>query len=191
MFFYWVVKKKNRHAVISYGQVPEVEVVATDSILTVQQGVLYAQAKPFSGFVVEKYNNGKPASKSGYLDGKLEGKQQKWYADGAIMEVRFYKDNRKTGSHRGWWPNGRPKFEYIIQDDIPQGEHHEWYDNGQMYALATYNATGQPEGKQQMWYITGQIKANYIIKDGRRFGFLGAKGCMGENEKKQTGFENL
>jgi MORN repeat variant len=175
----------------AFGAIPPITIAATDSSLTMQQGILYVAAKPFSGYVTEQYQSGKLASKSGYLAGKLEGKQEKWYDDGRKMEVRYYKENRKTGTHQGWWPNGQQKFEYIIENDIPIGVHREWHDNGQLYSLATYNATGQPEGKQQMWYATGQIKANYIIKDGRRFGFLGAKGCMGENEKKQTGFQNL
>lgn len=166
---------------------PNVEVLASDSSLIMQQGVLHYHAKPFSGFVLEKYNNGQLATKNVYLEGLLEGKQEKWYPDGSKMEVRFYKKNRKTGKHNGWWENHQMKFEYFIKDDVPIATHREWYPNGQLYWLANFDSEGQPEGTQQMWFQTGQVKSNYVIKNGRRFGFLGAKGCMGEREKKQSG----
>ena len=49
--------------------------------------------------------------------------------------------------------------------------------------------TVQPEGLQQLYFASVKIKANYVIKNGRRYGLLGAKGCMGENEKRETSFE--
>lgn len=170
-----------------FGAIPVVEIPTSDSTLTLTNDLLYQNKQLFSGYVVEKYENHRTATRKGYLHGKLEGKQEKWYPDGTKMEVRYYKDNRKTGKHLGWWPDGQQKFEYLIQDDIPIGQHREWHPNGQLYSLATYNNQGQPDGPQKMWYNTGQIKANYFIKNGRNYGFIGAKGCMGEGEKKQTG----
>lgn len=170
-------------------KIPEKIVVLADTNLSERQGILSYAQKPFSGFVFDKYPYEKLASKNGYLIGKLEGKQEKWYPDGSKMEIRFYHDNRKVGKHTGWWENGQMKFEYFIENDIPIKTHREWYPNGQLFSLSNYNQPGQPEGEQKMWFETGQIKANYIIKDGRRFGFLGAKGCMGEGEKKATGLK--
>ncbi len=168
-------------------EIPDRIVVLADTNLSERQGVLFYEQKPYSGYVVEKYPNEKLASRNGYLNGKLEGKQEKWYADGSKMEVRFYKENRKSGEHHGWWENGQMKFEYFIENDIPIKTHQEWYQNGQLYSLSNYNQEGQPEGEQKMWFENRQVKSNYVIKDGRRFGFLGAKGCMGEGEKKATG----
>jgi antitoxin component YwqK of YwqJK toxin-antitoxin module len=158
-----------------------------DSSISNRQGVLFYHEKPFTGIVIDKYPNNQLIMMNVFLNGLLEGKQEKWYSDGSKMEVRFYKENRKSGEHHGWWENGQMKFEYFIENDIPIKTHREWYQNGQLYSLSNYNQEGQPEGEQKMWYETGQIKSNYVIKDGRRFGFLGAKGCMGEGEKKVTG----
>ncbi len=158
-----------------------------DSSISNRQGVLFYQEKPFTGIVIDKYPNNHLAMKNNYLNGMLEGKQEKWYPDGSKMEVRFYQENRKSGEHRGWWENGQMKYEYFIENDIPIKTHREWYKNEQLYSLSNYNQEGQPEGEQKMWFENGQIKSNYVIKDGRRFGFLGAKGCMGEGEKKATG----
>ena len=168
-------------------EIPDRVIVLADTNLSERQGILFYAQQPFIGFIIENYPNKRLASKNGYSKGKLEGKQEKWYADGTKMEIRFYHLNRKVGKHTGWWENKQMKFEYFIENDAPIKTHREWYPNGQLYALSNYNKDGQPEGIQQMWFETGQIKANYIIKAGRRFGFLGAKGCMGEGEKKQTG----
>ncbi|MCU0340218.1 MAG: hypothetical protein MUE30_10045 [Spirosomaceae bacterium] len=172
---------------IEYGQIPNVQVASTDTTLLFQNDVLYQKGQLFSGVVLEKYANGQVAARMSYLNGKLENQQQKWYPDGTKMEIRYYKDNRKMGQHQGWWPDGRQKFVYFIENDIPVGEHREWHSNGQLYSLATYNDEGQPEGPQKMWYNTGQIKSNFVIKDGRKYGFLGAKGCMGEGERGKVG----
>ena len=78
------------------------------------------------------------------------------------------------------YKNGFKRFEYLVEKDIPVGIHQEWYANGQIFSLLTYNDEGQPNGIQKMWFENGKIKANYVVKNGKRFGFLGAKGCVGE-----------
>ena len=168
-------------------KIPDNITAMADTNFGKRQGILYYAQIPFSGFVIESYSSKKLAFKNGYWNGKLEGIQEKWFSDGTKMEIRFYHANQKIGRHTGWWENKKIRFEYFIENDIPIKMHREWYPNGQLYSLSNYNVKGQPEGTQQMWFETGQIKANYVIKDGRRFGFLGAKGCMGEGEKKQTG----
>ena len=44
---------------------------------------------------------------------------------------------------------------------------------------------GKEEGTQKMWFSNGQLKANYIMKDGRRFGILGVKLCRPQNRLKR------
>lgn len=164
--------------------IPKTELLADNKDFGWQQDILLHKNKPYSGYSIEKYPSQELASKNGYVNGKLEGKQEKWFENGAKMEVRFYSNNHKTGKHEGWYNNGQKRFEYLIDNDIPMKTHREWHPNGQLFTKFNFNDEGQPEGSQQMWFPTGQIKANYVIKNGRRFGFFGAKGCMGENERK-------
>jgi antitoxin component YwqK of YwqJK toxin-antitoxin module len=171
--------------------VPTIEIPANDTTLVVKEGILFAQNNPYSGFIIDKYPSGILASKNGYLNGKLEGIQEKWFENGTKKELRWYANNHKIGKHEGWYANGQKRFEYFIENDIPIKIHREWYPGGQLYTLFGYNKEGQPEGTQQMWFENGQIKANYVIKNGRRFGLFGAKGCMGQNEKKQTGLKTI
>src|SRR5439155_11394424 len=39
---------------------------------------------------------------------------------------------------------------------------------------------GHELGQQQMWNPDGTIRSNYVIKDGRRYGLVGAMGCSGK-----------
>lgn len=165
-------------------EIPNRIITSPDVNLSEREGVLYLGSQKYSGYVIQNYPNKKLSSKNGYSNGKLEGKQEKWFENGAKMEVRYYSNNHKIGKHEGWYNNGQKRFEYFIENDVPIKTHREWHPNGQIFTSFNFNKDGQPEGTQQMWFPTGQIKANYVIKNGRRFGFLGAKGCMGENERK-------
>ncbi|MFN8343903.1 MAG: toxin-antitoxin system YwqK family antitoxin [Spirosomataceae bacterium] len=151
-----------------------------------ENGLLWHKNHPFSGYVLRFSASGKRLSKEAYVAGKAESVHEKWDENGRLLEQRGYVNNHKHGIHRGWWPNGNRKFEYHFADDLPIETHSEWYVNGQLFTRFNYDRLGQPEGSQQMWYSTGQIKANYVVKNGRRYGLLGAKGCMGENERART-----
>jgi antitoxin component YwqK of YwqJK toxin-antitoxin module len=104
-----------------------------------------------------------------------------------LSEKRFYRNNQKFGHHIAFWGNGQKRFDYHFVEDMPVGEHKQWYQSGQLFSLCHYNKQGQPAGRQSFWYENGKLKANFEVVEGRRFGLLGAKGCMGENEKLQTG----
>ena len=164
--------------------IPNVEVLFDSAKLIKKNDILHYENQIFDGYITERNFTGKLISKSGYLNGKLEGLQQKWFNDGTKKEVRFYHRNSKVGKHEGWYKNGIKKFEYLIENDIPVGVHREWFSNGKPFSLFTYYKMGQPEGLQKMWFQNGQIRANYIVKNKRRFGLLGAKGCMGMQERK-------
>ena len=96
----------------------------------------------------------------------------------------MYRQGKKIGIHKGYYENGNPKFEY----HFIQGEHHgiakEWYENGQDYKFFHYNM-GYEEGSQKAWWENGVIRANYVVKNGRRYGLIGLKLCMNpENSVK-------
>lgn len=161
----------------------QVEITWDEKLFSQNNDVLLYQQKAFSGTLVKYYSNKKLASKQNFTEGKLEGLTEKWFENGQIQERRFYSQNHKTGKHKAWWENGQKRFEYEFENDAPIKNHKEWYPNGQLFSVNNYDENGQPAGVQQMWFDDGKIKANYEVKNGRRFGLLGAKGCMGNNEK--------
>ena len=93
----------------------------------------------------------------------------------------MYHAGKKIGKHLGFWENGQPQFEFYFED----GEHHgiakEWYQNGQPYRTFHYEH-GYEQGSQKMWWENGIIRANYVIKNGRRYGLIGLKLCMNPND---------
>lgn len=185
MRYFWIISWLIFGCTETKKSVPNIEILFDSVQLTKKNELIYYKNQPLNGYIIEKNIAGILISKSGYFNGELTGKQQEWFDDGKKKEVRFYENNSKVGTHEGWYNNGIKKFEYLIENDIPIGVHREWFENGKPFSVFTYNNTGQPEGLQKMWFENGQVKANYIVKNGRRYGLLGAKGCLGMQERKQ------
>ena len=49
------------------------------------------------------------------------------------------------------------------------------------YREFTY-AAGKEAGPPRMWYPDGSLRASYVVKDGRRYGLMGSKGCVTDHE---------
>jgi antitoxin component YwqK of YwqJK toxin-antitoxin module len=152
---------------------------ADDPALSVLNGIVYYKKQLFSGEVYLLYPGGDTAGISGYAAGKENGWHRKWYSNKSLSEERFYKDGRKEGIHKAWWENGKPKFEYHFENDEHEGELKEWFVDGKPSRLFHYSK-GHEEGNQKMWWDDGRIRANYIVRDGERFGLLGQKLCKNE-----------
>lgn len=163
------------------GRISDNEVVATDPGITKMNGVLYYQDSAFSGELVEFYSHGVYKSRTPYYQGREHGVAESWYPDGTKMEERVWVHGAKDGTHKGWWENGMLRFEYQFKNDVHEGEAKEWFADGTLYRDFHYVA-GQEEGSQMMWNADGSIKANYVIKNGRRYGSMGAKPCGGSDE---------
>ena len=54
-----------------------------------------------------------------------------------------------------------------------------WFADGRPYRVFHF-LRGQEQGEQRMWYADGTPRAAYVVRDGRRYGVLGSKGCTGE-----------
>jgi len=105
--------------------------------------------------VVEYWPNGTPRRESTYLGDVLDGPS------------------------RGWYESGSPQFAYIYRSGVSEGEQRQWYPSGVNYTWFNHRA-GHEIGQQRMWNADGSIRSNYVIKDGKRFGLIGALGCTGK-----------
>ena len=128
--------------------------------------------------VTEHDANGQLVSRVEYRDGKRDGLSEAWYPNGQLAYRRGYAQGRESGEHTGWWPDGRLHFAYHYRDGLIEGEAREWYPNGIQYRDFHYQG-GHEEGNERMWYTDGKLRANYVMRDGRRFGLPGVKGCDG------------
>ena len=102
-----------------------------------------------------------------------------------LAEERQYKQGLKVGRHRGFWRDGSLKFEYNYNDKgMYHGSFKEWYRNGQQLREFNY-IEGKENGAQKMWLMNGNIRANYVVKDGERYGLIGLKKCYTVNAKDE------
>lgn len=106
-----------------------------------------------------------------------------WYANGAQRDERGYKNGLEDGSHLGWWENGKPRLESTYREGKREGRMIEWDESGKIFHLGHYR-DGKEDGLQMMWNPGGSIRANYIVRDNRRYGFMGAVGCTGGDSTK-------
>lgn len=122
-----------------------------------------------------------------YQNGLKHGTEKRWHVNGVQTQERFYTKGVKTGLHKGWWPSGSEKFSYQFND---HGEHHgkliEWYENGDTFQRFNY-VNGKEEGAQKMWKSDGRIRANYVVKDGERYGLIGLKRCYTLEKDRKNG----
>ncbi|MDQ8053783.1 MAG: hypothetical protein REI78_12190 [Pedobacter sp.] len=148
-----------------------------DPGFSVRVDTVYYGKHPFTGVKFSLYANGDTAAISPYYEGLAEGWTRQWHPNRKLALERFYIGGRKEGIHRAWWPNGKPKFRYTFDNDEFNGENREWYENGAPFKVFHY-AQGHEEGSQKMYWINGKVRANYIIKNKRRYGLLGTKNCV-------------
>jgi len=160
-----------------------------DQRLTRTNGVLTLAGAPFTGIVETRTEDGALVERLPFREGRRDGLALAWYPDGAPRWERRFAHGRESGVHRGWYADGQIKFEERFTDGLVQGVAKEWFPDGTPYRAFTY-VDGHEEGLQRMWYVDGEIRANYVVRNGRRFGSLGAKGCTGEDEEARDAVES-
>ena len=130
----------------------------------------------FSGILEERFPEGQIRARTPYRNGVEQGTAYKWHPNGTFREERSYHAGHKHGRHRGWWKDGSPQFLYRFVDGDYDSECIDWHANGQVAETRRYER-GHERGRQRSWSPDGKLLANYVVKDGRRYGRLGAKPC--------------
>ncbi|WP_018344310.1 toxin-antitoxin system YwqK family antitoxin [Cytophaga aurantiaca] len=138
---------------------------------------LYHQNKKYSGYLYALYpSTSDTAALIAYYNGLQSGISKKWYSAKKLMEVRYYCAGQKNGKQISYWENGNKRFEFTAVNDAYEGKMEEWDVNGHLFHLAHF-VNGQEEGEQKLWYDNGKIRANYVVRKGKRYGLLGTKNC--------------
>jgi len=169
-------KEKLTEALIAK-TVPPVYVKAGDSNFVLHQDTVYYAGKYFTGFQFSIYPGGDTAYIKSFFNGVEEGLQKKWYPHHQPEEERFYINGKKEGIHRGWWPDGKPKFYFEALHDEYNGEFKEWYTSG-MLGKQFHYINGQEAGSQRLWWENGTVRANYVIRNGKKYGLIGLTTCI-------------
>lgn len=138
---------------------------------------LWFNNQPFSGHQFQCLASGDTLFTGTYLHGKAEGLHRRWHMGGKLKEARHYQNGWQEGIQRGWYESGKPSFIYHFKQDVYDGTRTEWYTNGQRALYGHYHE-GQEEGPQQQWFADGRLKVNYVVRNGRHYGFTGVKHCI-------------
>ncbi|MEM8890871.1 MAG: toxin-antitoxin system YwqK family antitoxin [Bacteroidota bacterium] len=149
-----------------------------DQQIKTKGGITYVEQKPYSGMLYKLYPKTTDTLYiKNYLRGKEHGSWKRFHPGNEVKELRYFQHGRKEGAHIAYYPGGQVRFHYQLSDDVYEGNNREWNAAGNLILDMNYVA-GQEEGSQKVWYDNGKLKANYIIKNGRRFGLLGTKNCI-------------
>lgn len=140
-------------------------------------GVFY-QGKPFSGKLYSLDPQTQDTLKmESYLKGNRHGKWVQYFPGHVLKEQRTFEHGKKVGVFVQYYPTGKKQQAYHFQNDEYQGLAREWNESGVLIREMHYVA-GHEEGSQKLFYDNGQVRANYVMKNGRRFGLLGTKNCV-------------
>jgi antitoxin component YwqK of YwqJK toxin-antitoxin module len=162
---------------------PDIEVAAEAVTLHRNEGLVYYQNRPFSGYTVRYYANGQPAERIGYLGGKKQGLRQQWYPDGTPKLQVNYRNGKYHGESLSWWANGNLRTKGTFVDGVIEGTYTQWYREGMIFKQMNYRA-GKEAGMQRAWRQNGKIYNNYEVKNGRIFGLKRANLCYGLDDEK-------
>lgn len=90
----------------------------TLSSLIERDGIFYDNSgiEPFTGLVVEYYENGQPKSASDYEDGEKHGLGTTWYRDGSIHREVAYHYGERHGLWMSWSRDEELLFAYTYDD---------------------------------------------------------------------------
>ena len=139
------------------------------------------------------YDNGQMKEKSGFADGKANGKSQSWYDNGNMLgeeiykngeedgkatyyfynglvkRIVNYKNGKKEGAETGYTASGNLSYKTSYKDDKEDGERTDYYNNGNMSTKATY-AKGDPIGNFKKFYLDGTLSMEGSVAEGKRSG---------------------
>ena len=153
----------------------------TDKLFNNHQDTVYYGDHFFTGYRYSLYANNDTAVLQSYFNGVEEGFQRKWYLGKQLAEERFYINGKKECTHRTWWPDGKQKMFFEAYNNEYDGEFKEWFSSGLLGKCFHY-VNGQEEGSERLWWDNGSVRANYVIRNGKKYGLLGLKTCINPND---------
>ncbi|HVZ24683.1 MAG TPA: hypothetical protein VG842_01425, partial [Sediminibacterium sp.] len=153
----------------------EIAVEATDTGLSLVNGLYWYHGAPLDGKRILRYADGRIRAVEHYAAGREEGPWQGWYPDGHLAYRRYFHAGEKDREACGWWPNGQLQYVYHYRMGIYEGAFQEWYQSGHPLKSIIYLHGQAQSGKG--WRDNGKPYMNFVIRDGRIYGLMNANLC--------------
>ncbi len=163
--------------------IPQIERLATDVELRPNEGLIYYDDAPFSGYVLKWHPNNQLAERISYYRGKKHGLREQWYSNGQAKLSAEYRDGKFHGASLSWWQNGNLRSQGNFFAGKVHGTVTQWYKEGMIFKEMNYQH-GKELGMQKAWRKNGKLYNNYEAKNGRIFGLKRANLCFELQDEK-------
>jgi antitoxin component YwqK of YwqJK toxin-antitoxin module len=97
-------------ALTTFGQTV-VDISKTKKVTEKGLEITTLDGKPFTGFVIENYPNGKPKTWITIKDGLPNGQWQEWLENGNLRYNAYWKEGKGHGLWQYFHDNGKLKYE--------------------------------------------------------------------------------
>jgi len=130
-------------------------------------GLMYriGQSWPLTGVVLERYSSGQIKSRSGVVNGRLEGLSEGWHTNSVRQVGEPFRAGKSHGLRRKWYASGRLLSTAEIVAGQLHGVFRQWHENGRM-AEEIPMRHGQPHGVSRAWFPDGALKARACLVAG-------------------------
>lgn len=123
------------------------------------------EAQPFSGWLVERYPDGRLRSRSRLTEGRLTGVSEGWYPDGTLEIREYYVDGMCEGLRTRWHTNGVVMSQTRFVAGKPDGVFRRWHPNGVLAEQIEFR-DGREHGTSLALYPSGHLRASARVAEG-------------------------
>jgi antitoxin component YwqK of YwqJK toxin-antitoxin module len=175
----------NDTSIFSVKEIKNIQTEKGQVKLNPTKGQWFYKQQLFNGHAIAYYKKDVLSEKTGYFNGRREGKAFKYFNDGSLKSEAYFIQNKLHGIKYNYFKNGNVYSESNYKNGKRHGLQKIWFLNGQL-AKKKNLIEGKEEGLQQAWRENGNLYVNYEAKNGRIFGLNRANLCYTlKNEKVQ------
>lgn len=144
------------------------KVEASTEDLDIREGHLFLKGTTnlLSGWLVERYPDGRLKSRSEAIGGALNGVSEGWHTNGVLDVREAFLDGVSHGTRQRWNTAGQRVSEAQIVHGKLEGTFRRWHENGQLAEEIAMKA-GAPEGLSRSWYLSGSLKMIASVSNGQ------------------------
>lgn len=137
------------------------------AFLTLRDGKLFRRGleTPFTGLMVEHFENGNRKSRSEVKDGLLDGVSEGWHTNGIRQVLEHFQRGFSHGVRIKWHENGLRMSEVTIAHGALHGTFRRWDENGVLVEEIELR-NGNPDGKSVGYYPSGFVRVEAVMKEG-------------------------
>lgn len=132
-----------------------------------KDGLLFATGSDvaYTGWVVQRYANGRLHHLTQIKDGKRHGLSVSWHRNGKKVEQGRFEEGVQVGVWRNWYDNGQLVAETTLKDGKAEGKNVNWHRNGKK-KLESHYKNGKLNGVKTTWDSYGNIKSRILYRNG-------------------------